>query len=166
MSFDFPFVRLFGWVLTFPLLDCSEFDNFVITLIWYSRRPVRRSISTTLAGESFFAFTTGFTSKICCSFSLADSSSNLIPNLNQLPLSRRCSETANKIKVAYRNIHSTEQTNQNVQKRDRSKMFIMCKRGRKHRTLCFKLLKHFRSMCLIAMNQLALSLFFLSVVGV
>ena len=23
------------WVLTFPLLDCSEFGNFVITLIWY-----------------------------------------------------------------------------------------------------------------------------------
>jgi hypothetical protein len=33
---------------------------------------------------------------------------------NQLPLSRRCSETANKIKAAYRNIHSTEQTDQNV----------------------------------------------------
>ena len=36
------------------------------------------------------------------------------PVQNQLPLTRRCSETANKIKAAYRHIHSTEQTNQNV----------------------------------------------------
>jgi hypothetical protein len=34
MSFDFPFGRLFGVLLTFPLEDCSEFSNFVITLIY------------------------------------------------------------------------------------------------------------------------------------
>jgi hypothetical protein len=26
---------IYLWVLTFPLLGCSEFGNFVITLIWY-----------------------------------------------------------------------------------------------------------------------------------
>jgi hypothetical protein len=26
---------IYLWVLTFPLLDCSEFGNFVITLIYY-----------------------------------------------------------------------------------------------------------------------------------
>ena len=34
---------------------------------------------------------------------------------------------------------TTEQTDQNVQKRDRSKMFIKCQRRRKHRTLYSKL---------------------------
>ena len=38
---SFPFVDWFClfiylWVLTFPLLDCSEFGNFVITLIYYN----------------------------------------------------------------------------------------------------------------------------------
>ena len=27
---------IYLWVLTFPLLDCSEFGNFVITLIYYN----------------------------------------------------------------------------------------------------------------------------------
>jgi hypothetical protein len=27
---------IYLWVLTFPLLDCSEFGNFVITLIYYT----------------------------------------------------------------------------------------------------------------------------------
>jgi hypothetical protein len=27
---------IYLWVLTFPVLDCSEFDNFVITLIYFN----------------------------------------------------------------------------------------------------------------------------------
>ena len=35
-SYSFLVIWLYLWVLTFPLLDCSEFGNFVITLISYT----------------------------------------------------------------------------------------------------------------------------------
>ena len=36
---------IYLWVLTFPLEDCSEFGNFVITLIRYHRKNVESCVT-------------------------------------------------------------------------------------------------------------------------
>ena len=76
MVFSFPVVDwlclfIYLWVLTFPLLDCSEFGNFVITLIHWdvssSAVPTLRQWSRCCQQNAWLLYWLQFTATSWCS---------------------------------------------------------------------------------------------------
>ena len=59
---DWFFLFIYLWVLTFPLSDCSEFGNFVITLISYivTKKIIERLLRGDLSYKATFSLSQGW----------------------------------------------------------------------------------------------------------